>query len=285
MMGGRYRIDRADARVAAHVRGYPPIVLVPVRPTAGGPLQLATIGGGGGSCCLTASSIQHGTATSTWGGSSTKNYGMIIVPDGVARVTLRIGHTLTAVVRHNVAIFQLPGPIGNLGVYPMAWLSSSGAVIRRFHTHATTKAPRSHPQYPARIYPPPVRFPQWGQPGSCASLSGVRQPSSRQDARARDTVLMLLDDHAQALADRAYWPVLAHQKRAHLTAANLLATGPASQSPYAGLIRSRCGAGLVTHSIRVLTGPPHSSTSSPALTTEYWVINRRGHWLVWWSQN
>ena len=281
---GRDTFHRREARVAAGAAGAPRIVLVPVTPAGGGPLQLATAGGGGSDCCLTAGSIERGAATSTWGGADTGNYGMIIVPDGVARVTVRIGRTLTAVVHDNVAVLRLPGPVENLGVYPMTWVGRSGAIIRRFHIHATTKAPPSHPRYPASTYPPPARRPHWGQPGACASLAGVRHPSRRDDPRASGAVLILLDDHLRAVADRAYWPVLAQGKREHLTHANVLVVGPAARSPYAGLIRTRCGAGLVKRSIRVVIGPPHSLQREPALSTEFWVLHRRDEWLVWWSQ-
>lgn len=66
---------------------------------------------------------------------------------------------------------------------------------------------------------------------------------------------------------------------------------PAHESPYAGLIRHNCGLRILKASwwVAVCPGtgtdgsPPGRCTLStaPALTRYYMLIDRRGHWLVW----
>jgi hypothetical protein len=277
---------RADARVATTIHGEGKLIFVPLKPHGGGAAQLLLSGAAGGDCCITTSAIERGVASETWGNTSS-DHGLIIVPDGVSRVSINVGRTLTAPVHGNVVVFRLPAPIESLWSYPMTWYGPSGAVIRRFRTHAKIPTQLKHYQrYPARIYPPATRYPKWGQPGGCASLAGVAKPAGpKADVRAWSAVLITLDDDFRNTADRAYWPQLAHNQRAHFTRRNVLATRPAGRSSYAPLIRENCGQALVQRSISVVIGPPEGPTRQPALDTDYWVINRRGQWLLWWGQN
>jgi hypothetical protein len=277
---------RADARVAMSIPDEGKVILVPFKPNDEGPLQLLLTGAGGSDCCITTTNIERGTASATWGDISS-NHALVVVPDGVSRVALDVGQKITAPVHNNVAVFRLPAPVESLWKYPMTWYERSGAVVRRFRTHAkVSPALKHHVRFPARIYPPPTGHPKWGQPGGCASLAGVVKPAgAKADVRAWSAALILLDDNIRNGADRAYWPRLAHSKRARLTQRNILAARPATRSPYAPLIRNNCGAGLVERSISVVIGPPHSLTKHPALDSEYWIIDRRGHWLLWWGQS
>jgi hypothetical protein len=56
---------------------------------------------------------------------------IVVVPDGVARVTVQLAHRLTAIVHNNVAAFEPRQPIENLGVHKMTWYSPSGAIVKR----------------------------------------------------------------------------------------------------------------------------------------------------------
>jgi hypothetical protein len=123
------------------------VVLVPVRPAVGrlwptpgpaggGPtgMRLALFSGGGG-CCYTPAEIEAGQAWSSFGGAG-GNHVVLVVPDGVARVTIGgLARPVTAAVHDNVAAFSVPKPVENLGVYPMTWLGSSGKVLKRFAPH------------------------------------------------------------------------------------------------------------------------------------------------------
>jgi hypothetical protein len=73
----------------------------------------------------TATDIEDGQVWTTWGWG----HAIMIVPDGVARVTLQRAH-LTAVVHNNVAAFLLPNPVNNLGALGIKWYSRNGTVIK-----------------------------------------------------------------------------------------------------------------------------------------------------------
>jgi hypothetical protein len=83
-------------------------------------------------CCATARAIEGGGDWST-GGSGSLNWVVLVVPDGVARVTVPLpGGTVAAGVQGNVAAFEVPRGVENLSAYPMTWYGSSGAILRRF---------------------------------------------------------------------------------------------------------------------------------------------------------
>ncbi len=106
------------------------IVLVPVRGPNGGGLQLALIGDGAGCCTTPAQIVDAGAWSSS--GSSSGNDVMIVVPDGVARVSVAFAYPVTAAVHDNVAAFSVPTPVENLSTYPMTWFGTSGQVVKRF---------------------------------------------------------------------------------------------------------------------------------------------------------
>ena len=118
------------------------VVLIPMRartgtwPT-GSPhgLRLAT----GGGCCISASDVLQGQAW-TSGGNGSVNYVVLVVPDGVARVSVAFRHPITAIVHNNVAAFQTPSAVENLGAYTMTWYSHTGAILRRFPSFLPTPA-------------------------------------------------------------------------------------------------------------------------------------------------
>jgi hypothetical protein len=97
-------------------------------------LDLFGIGGSGG--CADAKAIVTGGCWMSSGGV-TGNSVTVVVPDGVAQVSITIPsgtapvQTFTAAVHGNVATFQTPAPIENLGQDKMVWRGRSGAVIAR----------------------------------------------------------------------------------------------------------------------------------------------------------
>lgn len=97
-------------------------------------LDLFGIGGSGG--CADAKAIVTGGCWISSGGI-TGNSVTVVVPDGVAQVSITIRSrtmpvkTFTAAVHGNVATFQTPSPIENLGQTKMVWRARSGAVIAR----------------------------------------------------------------------------------------------------------------------------------------------------------
>jgi hypothetical protein len=141
-------------RVAAVTRDGQKIVLVPMRPRNGtwpprprGPrsgLRLALFAGGGG-CCITVAAIEAGQDWSSYGGSS-RNYVVIVVPDGVARVRVALSHPVTAPVHNNVAVLTVAQAVENLGIYKMTWYGPSGTVVKRFPSSlpTSTQAAATH---------------------------------------------------------------------------------------------------------------------------------------------
>jgi len=101
-------------------------------------LGLAWLSPGAG-CCSTAAGIVAGQAWMS-GGSGSLNYVLVIVPDGVARVTLALAHPVTAAVHGNVAALKVPQPVENLGIHKMTWYGPSGAIVRRFPSSLPSKA-------------------------------------------------------------------------------------------------------------------------------------------------
>jgi hypothetical protein len=145
--------------------------------------------------------------------------------------------------------------------------------------------------YPAAIYPPASSWPKWGPPGGCASLVGVQRLGPSAASSAVSAVRHLDGNLAndRRYGDRAYWPVLketdsrqapSKRSRRENNPVRVDAVGPAAKSPYARLVRPWCGSKIAGLSESVTVGP---GRSEPALDTEYWLIDRRGHWLIWFS--
>ena len=122
------------------------VVLVPVRPKggrwpsrlAGGGtgLRLAVAAAGGVACCLTPGQIDRGGNWVSGAGLSGNSY-VIIVPDGVARVSVALSGHVAARVHENVAELSVPRGVENIGTFPMTWFGPSGAVVKRFLSSLT----------------------------------------------------------------------------------------------------------------------------------------------------
>jgi hypothetical protein len=104
---------------------------------------------GAGSCCSTAAQIEGGQDWSTGGGGrGSLNYVILVVPDGVTRVTIDLSHPVSTQVHNNVAAFEVPHPIENLSVYSMTWYGSSGAVLK--HVGSSIHHASARPNAPTR---------------------------------------------------------------------------------------------------------------------------------------
>ena len=145
--------------------------------------------------------------------------------------------------------------------------------------------------YPASIYPPPSSWPKWGPAGGCASRRGVERlsPSAARSAVAAVRHLDGKFANDRRYSDRAYWPVLretdgfeagSKQKSRGTTQSRVVSVVPAVKSVYARMVGHWCGREIVRLSESVTVGP---GRSAPALDAEYWLVDRRGHWLVWFS--
>ena len=145
-------------------------------------------------------------------------------------------------------------------------------------------------RFPPSIYPKPAKFPNWGLGTGCASLSGVQVPGSGATSGAFATLARFGRVSRQTdfrLSDRALWPVVRQSwrhgppmGRGLLRRSNIAGAGRGTRSPYAELVRHNCGAAILARSIWfTVCGRP----CYPALTGHFLLIDRRGHWLVWFQ--
>ena len=93
-------------------------------------LRLAVFGVGGAACCVTPAAIEKGT-DSLSGSSGSGNQVVIVIPDGVARISIATPHPITAPVHNNVAVFTTPQTIENPAAHTMTWYRPNGAIVRR----------------------------------------------------------------------------------------------------------------------------------------------------------
>ncbi len=90
---------------------------------------------GAAGCCDTASDVEH-YGMGSFGGKPHGRHGVLIVPDGVSKVTIfppgrggKRSHGISASVHNNVAVFEFRGPLADPFKY-MTWYGPSGAVIK-----------------------------------------------------------------------------------------------------------------------------------------------------------
>jgi hypothetical protein len=148
--------------------------------------------------------------------------------------------------------------------------------------------------FPPSIYPPPRQSPHWGLLGSCPSTQGVR-PYERSSERAARSILLrfgresLLYDLRHS--DRALWQTIAVTWAARTSRKQpagkppiVVRSGPGSASPDASLVRTNCGSRILKASTWFSTCPAGATRRcSPALRGDFLLLNRRGHWLVWFE--
>jgi len=182
-----------------------------------------------------------------------------------------------------------------------AWLLSIPAVALLLAACGAAGAGDTGDSFPPGIYPKPASFPDWGSPNGCASLKNVARIDREQ---ARHESLQALTQWGQIskwrdrhLSDRAEWPTVRdHWKhksgRGHALdiRSNKVVQGPAKRSPYVGLVRHNCGRRILKRSWWVALCPgPYPGTAkctldaAPALTGHFMLLNRRHHWLVWFT--
>jgi hypothetical protein len=113
------------------------VFLVPVRHRGAGGRGgsgLMVFGIGGGGCCVTASEIRSGGA---WSTSGPPNRVLLVLPDGVARVTLtlRTGPDphhppkVAGKVRDNIIVLRVPFAVETLSGDPIRWYGPTGRAI------------------------------------------------------------------------------------------------------------------------------------------------------------
>ena len=149
-------------------------------------------------------------------------------------------------------------------------------------------------KFPESLYPPPLE----PNPdvvvaggGGCPNLQGVTVPKpSREDLFAVFSRWGRTKEGDLELSDRAFWPVVeaAWEGKAQggsgpVSSIEQIVSMPASESPYADLVRNYCGEQTLELSwcVAVLPEGARKIEDAPGLTEYYYLIQRLGRWLIW----
>jgi hypothetical protein len=146
--------------------------------------------------------------------------------------------------------------------------------------------------FPPSIYPKPAKFPPWGMEKGCASVSGVQVSGPGAARAACPTLSRFGHDSLDAdlhLSDRALWPLIRRawqygppNSGTVLRWSNVVQSGSARRSPFADGVRRNCGAEILSRSIW-FAACGGKGVCGPGLTGHYLILERHGHWLVWFE--
>jgi hypothetical protein len=157
--------------------------------------------------------------------------------------------------------------------------------------HMATAAPKpAHNggarDYPPAIYPPPRSFPDWGYPSGCPGLRNVRRLGPDAGAGALRAIRRLdgIRSNDRHWADRAYWPALTSDghRDGDASRPGHHRGNPARASGHASLLAHNCGRAIVRRSWWVTTAPGDPKTH-PGLARNYFLLQRRHRWLLWFT--
>lgn len=152
--------------------------------------------------------------------------------------------------------------------------------------------------FPASLYPRPASYPDWGPPSGCPSLDGVDTIGREwKDALPVLSKLGTVSEHEDLrLSDRALWPVIrenwsdpARPAPQRTLRPEDVVGGDAAHSLESDLVSRHCGRATLAQSVWIAVCPVRPQgrcnlSSEPALTEQYLLLRRRGHWLVWWMR-
>ena len=153
--------------------------------------------------------------------------------------------------------------------------SSSTSVATR------AQAPSTESSFSSAVYPPPVKpVHRGGLPYGCPNPRGVEglAPDARHGALQALRSVTGKHRHDRRVADRAYWPALKDWRHSLAHVNPDPGSGPARTSPYRSIARSKCGYRVVRRSWSFVLGP-----RDPGLQSTVFLLQRRGHWLLWFE--
>ena len=180
-----------------------------------------------------------------------------------------VGHYLAA--GDHVIRTSLYGGGGGPEVFVARGATDSG-------TGARPPVPRTH--FSAAVYPQPLKPANHGGLAfGCPNPRGVQPlgPHSRAGALAALRSITGNRRRDRQVADRAFWPNLRDWKHRPADKPDP-GSGPATTSPYRGIARSKCGGAVVNRSWSFVLGP-----RDPGLESTVFLLQRRGHWLIWFE--
>jgi hypothetical protein len=157
-------------------------------------------------------------------------------------------------------------------------------------------------RFPESIYPPPLKpnpeviVAGFGGEG-CPNLKGVEPPDKPTKEELFSAVFSKFGHTEEGdleLSDRAFWPTVKgvwkerreqREYQPERISIDQLVPMPASESPYAELASNYCSEETVELSWCVAVLPKGASKieDAPSLTSYYYLINRSGNWLIWFS--
>lgn len=158
--------------------------------------------------------------------------------------------------------------------------------------------------FPGDLFPPAVPAKHDGFPlaTACPNPAGLERPTRVDVAE----LLRAVSEHIIAVAkgdeeqarkktDQAFWPMLGSLRTGQggnpgdvqpLDQSRVARFGPASESPHAELIKNNCGEETLKASWWIQTLPAGNGnvSASQSLKGNFYLINRKGHWLIWGSE-
>lgn len=145
---------------------------------------------------------------------------------------------------------------------------------------------------PEDIYPEPTPFLQpaaWPGAAMCPNRAGVEEAGSLPADGAIATLNLLYSGEMNSMrkaSDQSYWPLVQMAVRQEEPLQpDWLEIRPAKESSYQGLLRWACGDEILNLSWEAVDCKTVcSSPDRPAALAEhYFLIRRKGQWLVWAS--
>lgn len=141
------------------------------------------------------------------------------------------------------------------------------------------------------VYPDPVPFAEGvstGMSTGCPSRQEVQARTLLRDEAVNwvNAFLSGDDEVKRELADRAYWPMILPSAAtpAVPVSPDRVEVDSADSSPFSALLTNACGEPVVQASqwVRLCPGPCEATaTTSASLVGNFFLLSRKGHWLVW----
>src|SRR5690606_15910199 len=154
------------------------------------------------------------------------------------------------------------------------------------------------------LFPPAVPAKHDGFPlaTACPNPAGLERPTRVDVAellRAVSEHIIAVakgdEEQARKTTDQAFWPMLGSLRTGQggnpgdvqpLDQSRVARFGPASESPHAEFIKNNCGEETLKASWWIQTLPAGNGnvSASQSLKGNFYLINRKGHWLIWGSE-
>ncbi|HLE30834.1 MAG TPA: hypothetical protein VI793_22105 [Anaerolineales bacterium] len=156
-----------------------------------------------------------------------------------------------------------------------------------------TPIPEAKPTFtlPSDIYPSPVPLSgqaAWLDGQLCPNPAGLERADELPLETAREIIMAYFSggsDTARRVSDPAHWGSMFNTALSseQLKPDWFETPQPARAAPYAGMVEAQCGQEVLGVSWWVVYcyAPCNQPNRSASLANDFFLINRTGHWLVW----